>query len=193
MGLIGGANPGPILISSCTESVKHGFKKALKIILWALVAETAVAVAIVAIIYSLNPPQGIFYGISLFGGLYLIYIAWHVSRVHKIDNSHASIFTLRKIFVMTLFNGSFWLFWITICVPLAFQLRDIIPSGPVIFWIFFEGGWFIATALIVYIFSHFKNFFAHEDRIKWFYIGMALILFYFAVKMIVGSLIYFLK
>ncbi|MBI5765599.1 hypothetical protein HZA71_00010 [Candidatus Falkowbacteria bacterium] len=59
LGLIGGANPGPILISSCTESLK-GFRKSMKIIWWALFAESVVAAFILGIIFSLNPPQWIF-------------------------------------------------------------------------------------------------------------------------------------
>lgn len=193
LGLVGGSIPGPILISACTESLQIGFIKSLRVILWALIAESFVALLVVLIIFALNPPAIIFYVIAIIGGIYLIYIAWQVSKINKIDNTGAKIFTAQRIFLLTILNGTFWIFWITICVPLAFNLKASLPFGHLLFILAFEVGWLISTITIVFIFSRFRNILTKGKTVKIIYIIMSLILFYFAVKMILDSLIYLLK
>ncbi len=187
LGLIGGANPGPLIISCCSESLRLGFKKSLKTIFWGLISETAVAIVILAAVFGINPPPQIFYFIAVFGGLFLIYLAWQVSKIKSITDEGARIFTFKKIFALTLLNGPFWLFWITICIPLAFETNKILPFGQWLFLIIFEFGWLTATVIIVFIFSRFKKILTNTRAVRTVYILMALILFYFALKMILNN------
>jgi threonine/homoserine/homoserine lactone efflux protein len=189
LGLIGGANPGPILISSCTESLKSGFAKSLKVIWWALIAESVVAAVILLAIFSLNPPKQIFYFIALIGGAYLSYIAWQVSKIDTINEDQKEIFAFKKIFALTLLNGPFWLFWITICVPLAFEVNNFLPGGQWLFLFIFELGWLISTVILVFIFSRFRSILTKGSALRKVYILMAIILFYLAFKMIINSII----
>ena len=152
LGLIGGANPGPLLISCCSESLRLGFSKGFKTILWGLISETTVGVIILLIIFSLNPAKEIFYAIGLLGGIFLIYIAWQVSKIDSIGDDGAKVFTFWRILFLTILNGPFWLFWVTICAPLAFEADKILPAGRWLFIIIFEVGWLVATALIAFIF-----------------------------------------
>ncbi|MFA6215739.1 MAG: LysE family transporter [Patescibacteria group bacterium] len=187
LGLIGGANPGPLIISCCSESLRLGFVKSLKTIFWGLIAESMVAIVVLAVVFSLNPSPQIFYFTALFGGFFLIYLAWQVSKINSITDNGARVFTFKKIFILTLLNGSFWLFWVTICVPLAFEANKILFFGQWLFLLIFEFGWLVATMIIVYIFSRFKKVLTNQKIVRIVYNFMALILFYFAVRMILNS------
>ncbi|MFA6410608.1 MAG: LysE family transporter [Candidatus Buchananbacteria bacterium] len=187
LGLIGGANPGPLIISCCSESLRLGFIKSLKTIVWGLIAESAVAIVVLVLIFNLNPPAQIFYFIGLCGGLFLIYLAYQVSKINSISEQGARLFTFKKILILTVLNGSFWLFWLTICIPLAFEANKILPFGQWLFLLIFEFGWLVATVAIVFIFSRFRKILNNKKVIKIVYSFMALILLYFAVKMILSS------
>src|SRR3989339_1764823 len=152
LGLIGGFVPGPILISAMTESLRS-FGKGSKIIIWALISETIIALLILLVLFSIGLPVTFFYLISIIGGLYLLYLAWRVSKIKMINDHGLTVFNFYKIFLLTILNGSFWIFWITICVPLAFELKEIMFAGQYLFLFFFEAGWLIATLLVVFIFS----------------------------------------
>jgi threonine/homoserine/homoserine lactone efflux protein len=54
LGLIGGAIPGPILTSTFAEVLNSGFLRGMRIILWALVAETIGALLAILIFYQLG-------------------------------------------------------------------------------------------------------------------------------------------
>src|SRR3989339_710667 len=161
LGLIGGAVPGPMLTAVFTEVLNSGFKKSLRVVLRALFAETIVATAILLVIYSLNIPESYFYVISIVGSVYLIWLAIKVWKIDKIDGENKEVFIFSKIFLLTLLNGGFWIFWITVCVPRAFVLQEQILGGVIIF--------LVATV--------FKIF--------------ALLLVFFAVKAVVQSCLFF--
>jgi len=190
-GLIGGANPGPLLFSCCSESLRVGYIKSYKTILWGLIAESIVALAVLIAIFSFEIPQWLFHFIALFGGAFLIYIAWQISQIKSITDDNAKVFTFKKILILTLLNGPFWIFWITICVPMAFEINKLMPGGQWIFLLLFEVGWLVATSLIVFIFSRFRQALTNQKIVGLVYKIMALILLYFALKMIITNIIYF--
>ena len=189
LGLAGGANPGPVLIFSCTESVKSGFKKSFKIILWALIAESIVAFAILLIVSSLKLTNYIFYSIGIIGGIYLVYIAWQISKINELKNNKDNVFSFKKILIITLLNGPFWLFWISICVPLAIEMNNSLPEGYWLFLFVFEFGWLVATTLIVFIFSRFRSVMTNKKVISITYNILALILLYIALSSIIKNTI----
>ncbi|PIV58084.1 MAG: hypothetical protein COS14_11475 [Bacteroidetes bacterium CG02_land_8_20_14_3_00_31_25] len=45
LGLIGGVIPGPVLAATFTEILQSGFLKSLRIIIWAFLVETTVALS----------------------------------------------------------------------------------------------------------------------------------------------------
>ncbi len=188
LGLIGGFIPGPILISAMTESLKK-IANGLKVVLWALISESIIALLILLVLFSLNLPVVLFYAISIVGGIYLLYLSWQVAKIKEVNEKDATVFNFYKIFILTLLNGSFWIFWITICVPLALELKKMVFAGHLLFLLLFELGWLTATVLVVLIFSRFKLIFHNQKAISILYRLLALILVYFSLKMIINGIL----
>jgi len=191
LGLIGGSVPGPILASAFTESVRRGFGKSLIVIFRAFLAELIVVVFILTIFFSFNVPQSFFYLISFAGAIVLIYLALQVWKIERIGDKEGELFSFGKIFTLTVLNGSFWIFWITICVPQAFLLKERVPQGHLLFLLLFELGWISATVLWTFIFSRFRSFLTKEKVVPVVFKIFSLILLYFAINLLIEGFKFF--
>lgn len=189
-GLVGGSVPGPFLTCVFTEILHVGFAKTLRVILWGLIAETSVIVLLLLIAYLIDPPRSVFYAISFAGACFLFYLAWTVSRVKKMDGERRTFFTLKKIFAVSFLNGPLYLFWATVGIPLAFELKDV-PYGIVWFLLVFELGWVSATTVWAFLFSRFRRILTQPHFIPRIFMAMALILCFFAIRMIVQGIKFF--
>lgn len=191
LGLIGGANPGPILAASFTEALRKGFFGSLKVVFMAMLAETVAAGFVLFLFFSMNIPNYVFYIISFVGAGVLIWLALQVWKIKELGDD-GEIFSFKKIFLLTIFNGPFWIFWITICIPQAFLLKEKIAYGQIWFIMLFELGWLVGTVFLVFLFSCFRPFLAKTKFVPIIFKIFALILVFFAIKLIFGSIIFFL-
>jgi len=189
LGLIGGSVPGPILAAAFTEALRRGFLKSLRVIFMAMIAETIVAIFVLVVFFSINLPQIIFYLISFLGAGVLVWLALQVWKIKELGGE-GDIFSFWKIFLLTIFNGGFWIFWITICVPQAFLLREKIIGGHILFLIFFELGWLVSTLFWTFLFSRFRSFLAKKNFVPIVFKFFALILLFFAIRLIVESVMF---
>ncbi len=192
LGLIGGANPGPILTASFTEALRKGFLKSLRVIFMAMIAESIVAIFILFLFFSIYIPQIIFYVISLVGAGVLIWLASQVWKIKELGGE-GEIFSFKKIFLLTVFNGPFWIFWITICVPQAFLLKEKITGGHILFLILFELGWLFATIFLTFLFSRFRLLLAKSNFVSIVFKIFSLILLFFAIRLTIQSIIFLLS
>jgi len=192
LGLIGGASPGPILTASFTEALRKGFIKSLSVIFAAMIAESIIAVFILTLFFSINIPEIVFYIISLIGAVVLIWLASQVWKIKELGGE-GEVFSFKKIFLLTIFNGPFWIFWITICVPQAFLLKEKITGGHILFLIFFELGWLFATIFLTFLFSRFRPLLIKNKFIAIVFKIFALILLLFAIRLTIGSILFLLK
>jgi threonine/homoserine/homoserine lactone efflux protein len=190
LGFIGGATPGPVLTASFTESLRKGFIKSLPIVFMAMISEIIIALFILTLFFSLNVPESIFYIISFIGAGVLVWLALQVWKIKDIGGE-GKVFDFKKIFLLMIFNGPFWIFWITICVPQAFLLKEEIAFGQILFLVIFELGWLIATVSLVFIFSRFRSLLIKSNFVSIVFKVFSLILFYFAIKLAITSILYF--
>jgi threonine/homoserine/homoserine lactone efflux protein len=190
LGFIGGATPGPVLAASFTESLRKGFVKSLPIVFMALISEVLIALFILTLFFSINIPKSIFYIISFIGAGVLVWLAVQVWKIKEIGGE-SQVFDFKKIFLFTVLNGPFWIFWITVCVPQAFLLKEEIAFGQAIFLIIFELGWFVATVSLIFIFSRFRSLLVKSKLIPIAFKVFALILLYFAIRLTITSILYF--
>ena len=189
LGLVGGANPGPILTASFTEALRRGFVKSLRVILMAMVAESAVAAFVLFLFFSIKIPQIVFYIISLVGAGVLVWLAIQIWKIKELGGE-GEIFSFKKLFFITVFSGPFWVFWITICVPQAFLLEGKIIGGPILFLILFELGWLFSTVFLTFIFSRFRPLLTKSNFVPVIFKIFSLILLFFAVNLIVQSVMF---
>lgn len=192
LGLVGGATPGPILTSCFAESLRKGFNSSLRIMFMSIIAETISILPILILFSSLHIPQIVLSIISMIGIIVLIWLALEIWKIKKI-NDKGEIFSFQKIFLLVVLNGPYWIFWITVCIPQAFSLKQKIVGGQFLFLLFFEIGWFIATATLTFIFSRFRPLLAKEEVISTVFKILALVLMFFAAKLALDSILFFIK
>ncbi len=192
LGFIAGAIPGAILTSIFTEVIREGFTKSLRIISYALISEVIVATSIMFLLFSLHIPQVTYYAISFIGALVLLWLAtqiWGIKKLHE----KGKIFSFKKIFLLTVFNGPLWIFWTTICVPQAYVLAQKITGGQAIFLLLFELGWLTSTLLLTFFFSRFRPLLIKEGVVSKVFKTFSLLLVLLALRMVLGSIGYFFK
>jgi len=192
VGFIGGAVPGPILTSAMAEALRSGFTESLRVVLWAMISESLIALFILTVLSLAPVPQGIFYAISFIGAAILVWFATRIWRIKSIDGE-GQVFSFKKIFLLMFANGLFWLYWLTVCVPMAFAMRQSIALGQILFLAVFEAGWFISTTACVFVFSRFRNLLIRKKMIAPAFKVLAILFLMFAVKILWESAAYFLR
>lgn len=190
LGIIGASTPGPILTSVFTDVLRKGFLNSIEIIFEALISEVIVAGSILILFFSLKIPQSVFHIISFIGAGILFWLATQVWKIKKLDSS-GKIFTFKKIFLLTVFNGGLWIFWTTICVPQANVLSQKIIGGQFLFLLIFELGWLFATTTLAYIFSRFRPLLTKGEFVHILFKIFSLVLVFFAVKLIIENVSFF--
>lgn len=192
LGLVGGVIPGPVLAATFTEILQSGMLKSMRIILWAMLIETVVALVSLVALSSMNFSESFFQGLSIIGAAILIWISTSIWKVAKIDTEEKVHFSLSKIAAMIMANGVLWTFWITVCVPKAILLSERIVFGNYLFLLLVEIGWIVATVLVAILFSRFRKLLSDPKVVPIIFKIFALIFVYFAIDMVYGSIKFFL-
>ena len=191
LGLIGGVIPGPVLAATFTEILQSGFLKSLRIILWAFLVETTVALISMLLLSSFNLHENIFRIISVAGAVILVWISISIWKIKKIDSENKVSFSFWKISLMILSNGMLWIYWITVCIPRAMILNEKIFMGNLLFLVLVELGWLISTIFIAIIFSQFRNLLSNPKVISVIFKFFALVFLYFALDSVISTICYF--
>jgi len=191
LGLIGGVIPGPVLAATFTEILQSGFLKSLRIIIWAFLVETTVALISMLLLSSFNLHENIFRIISVAGAVILVWISISIWKIKKIDSENKVSFSFWKISLMILSNGMLWIYWITVCIPRAMILNEKIFMGNLLFLVLVELGWLISTIFIAIIFSPFRNLLSNPKVISVIFKFFALVFLYFALDSVISTICYF--
>ncbi|KKR32471.1 MAG: Lysine exporter protein (LYSE/YGGA) [Candidatus Falkowbacteria bacterium GW2011_GWF2_39_8] len=191
LGLIGGLIPGPVLAATFTEILQFGMLKSFRIILWAMLTETIIALLSLLALTSMNLTENFFQGLSIIGAAILIWISFSIWKINKIDMEEKVHFGLGKISAMILANGVLWTFWITVCVPKAIMLSEKIYLGNYLFLLLVEIGWLISTVSVAFIFSRFRTILSNPKVVPIIFKIFALTFVYFAIDMVYKSVKYF--
>lgn len=156
LGLVAGAIPGPILTGVFTEILGFNLVKGLRVVFYAFIAETIGALLALLIVYSLGLPVLVFRIISIGGAVVLFWLAFNIWKVKEYNIGIKTIFSFRKILVLTALNSGYWIFWLTVGISKAFILDGIIIGGKFIFLGIFELAWLVSTVMLAVIFSQFR-------------------------------------
>ncbi|MDD5026656.1 MAG: hypothetical protein PHH13_04780 [Candidatus Peribacteraceae bacterium] len=191
LGLVGGIIPGPVLTATFTEILQSNIFKSLRIILWAMLTETIVALVSLMALSSFNLTEDFFRALSFIGAGILLWISLSLWRVQRIDAGQRVHFSLGKISAMILANGMLWTYWITVCVPKAILLNEQIRFGQYVFLILVEVGWLFSTVAVALAFSSFRKLLSHPKFIPVLFRLFAATFVYFALKMTYDSIVFF--
>ena len=192
LGLIGGVIPGPVLTAVFTEILQSGFSRSLRIILIALATETMVALLSLVLFSNLGLPESFFRGLSIAGAGILIWIASGIWKVKSLESGERIRFSIWKIILMILSNGVLWTYWITICIPKAILLSEQIAAGDYLFLALVQLGWLLSTLIVALLFSRLRDLLSRPRVIPLLFRLFSLAFIYFALDMLIRSIIFFL-
>lgn len=182
LGLVGGAVPGPILTGTFTEILNIGFLKGIRVIFYALIAETIGALLVFFIFYAVGLNQLAIQIISICGTIVLFWLASQVWKIKEINTEAKQVLTLPKILLLTAFNSGYWVFWITVGVPKALALSNSVYGGKFIFLAIFELAWLIMTFALAFIFYQFRPLLQRKNLIGATFKVLAVILILLGIK-----------
>jgi threonine/homoserine/homoserine lactone efflux protein len=192
LGLIGGVIPGPVLAATFTEILQSGFLKSLRIVFWAMLTESFVALVSLVIFSSLGLPKSFFYALSFIGAGILVWIAVQLWKIKNLLLEEKVHFGVGKIAIMILANGVLWTYWITVCIPKAIALGGQIQYGEFLFLLLVEIGWLISTVLVAFAFSWFRGILSNPRVVPFLFKFFSVVFVYFALNMLYTSINFFL-
>ena len=165
LGLVGGAVPGPILTGTFTEILNLGFIKGIRVIFYALIAETFGALVVLFIFYAIGINHLTIQIISVCGAVVLFWLASQVWKIKEINTETKQVLTFPKILLLTAFNSGYWIFWITVGVSKALLLDSSVYGGKYIFLFIFEFAWLVMTFVLAFIFYQFRPLLQRKNLI----------------------------
>jgi threonine/homoserine/homoserine lactone efflux protein len=187
LGLIGGAVPGPILTSTFAEILSSGFLRGIRIILWALVAETVGALLAILIFYQLGLSTLVIRIISICGAVVLFWLASKIWKINQMNLTSGQILSFPKILLLTALNSGYWIFWITIGVPKALLLDQDMIGGRFIYLLLFEIAWFLITVLLAFVFFKFRPILQKKNLVGTTFKILAIMLILLGIKTLIGT------
>jgi threonine/homoserine/homoserine lactone efflux protein len=189
LGLVGGAIPGPILTGTFTEILNTNFRRGLRIIFWALIAETVGALLVLFVFYKLGLSETVVKIISIGGGLVLFWLASKVWKISGINTENKSFLSFWQIIILTALNSGYWIFWITVGIPKALILDQTMIAGKFIFLIIFEIAWLIITIALAFIFYKFRPLLQKNNLVGATFKVLALVLVILGIRTIISVFI----
>jgi len=192
LGLTGGVIPGSILTILLISVLQGGFKAGLRAFGWCLAAEVLIVALLLTIILNLQLPTQVFSYIGLIGSSVLFYFAWQVTKLSKIEQKvgDQKVFTGWRIFILSATNAPLYLFWITVCTPLIWQMTDemSLSTAAVTYTLLFEVGWALSTFLIIILFVTTRNILTNPKIMSRVYLGIATFMAFIGCKILYTSI-----
>lgn len=187
LGAIGGLIPGAILTMILISSIRDGWWGAVRIFLWSALAEIIIAGALLfaGTLVPLNPVHFQLVGIA--GGIMLLFLAYRVLTLQSVTSElQKETFSPREVFTLTATNAPLYIFWITVCFPLIFQLAEqwTLKVAAFTYFIAFEIGWCMATFLMLLIFVKANSLVQNTKIIHRAFTVVAILLGAFGVQLI---------
>ena len=189
LGLVGGAVPGPILTGTFTEILNTNFARGLRIIFYALITETVGALLAMFVFYKLGLSITVIKIISICGAAVLFWLAYQVWNINKINTESKDILTFWRIVVLTALNSGYWISWITIAIPKALLLDNVMAGGKFIFLIIFELAWLVMTTLLAFIFYKFRPLLQRNNLVSATFKVLALVLVILGIRTLISVFI----
>ena len=125
-GLAAGITPGPLLALLLAQTLRHGAREGIKVSLTPLLTDAPI-VALSLMVLSRLSDAGVMIGwISIFGGLYVVWLGIDALRVQSFNASSgaAEANSFRKAMLVNFLNPHVYLFWMTVGSPIVLRAYD---------------------------------------------------------------------
>jgi threonine/homoserine/homoserine lactone efflux protein len=147
-GVVAGLMPGPLQTFLLLKTLERGFRGGLWIVLAPLLSDGPV-IAVCLLVLS-RAGEGWLRGLSLAGGLFLLYLAresWQTlrretaadARLQAVASRHRGPALLTRAALINVLGPGPWLFWGTVTGPILIQLWRASPARGVAFLALFYG------------------------------------------------------
>ncbi len=196
LGFIGGITPGPILLVALSEilqSPEKGLTKGRMYIFVSALTEFCIGLFLVVTSSWLKIPSIFFHVFAVFGVVLLIYIAIQLYKIKGTDyTKEQKQIDIKHIVMLMIFNGPLWIFWVSVCLPTAFSLGDVLKYGEYLFIIIFQISMIVAMFVIFYGFNSLRKFLTNEKVIKKVFTVLSVLVFFIALKVLFSEIKFFL-
>lgn len=173
-GLLAGLLPGPILTAGFMTIIKNpnGFQKVLPFPVIAGVVEIGIGIVMVRFGASFFT-DAILLSVTILGIINIYFITYKILKNRKnftlfsenSKNSYSAI-SYKEVFLLTALNGPLYLFWITVCIPMAITAEKTIENGGVLFVLTMVLGVALMTLLLFYFMHISRKSFQNETIMK---------------------------
>lgn len=138
-------------------------------------------------------PNIFFHFLAVLGAVLLFYISFQLYKIKKLHyhNTQHSRASVGHILLIMLLNGPLWLFWTSVCLPLAFKLGNQINSGQYYFLFIFQFSMFLAMNILLFSFFSFRKIFLNEKIARKVFILLSFIMFLIACKVMYTEIVFF--
>jgi len=135
LGLSAGFSPGPFLALVISQSLRHGGREGSKVAVAPLMTDAPIILISTLVMTRLANSCILLGGITLFGSLFLLYLAYESFRTIGFDQGlpTAAPRSLRKGVLVNFLNPHPYLFWLTVGAPIIVKGWAQSPFIPVVF------------------------------------------------------------
>ena len=192
LGFVGGFVPGSILTILLISVIQGGFSSGVRAFLISLFAEVTIVGALLLILFTLPIPEDVFTYIGLVGGLVLFYFGYQVLKIKTLETPGETkeTFTFSKIYILAATNAPLYIFWVTVCAPLIWQMANefSLVFSAVSFMTAFEIGWSMSTFAIMLVFVKMRRFLTNPRIMRKVYIGVSVFMFLLGSRMLYSAI-----
>jgi len=123
LGLAAGFTPGPLLVLVISECLKHDIKAGIKVSIAPLITDIPIILISLLVLNSLVHFKVILGCISIFGGLFILYLGYESLKTKGVElnlTSHSS-HSFRKGVITNALNPHPYIFYMTVGAPIIFK------------------------------------------------------------------------
>ncbi len=119
VGLSAGLAPGPLLALVVTQTLKHGVREGIRVAVAPLITDIPIVLVSVGVLSRLGDSGWVLAGISLVGGIYLLFLGYEGLRTRPLEVSggEEAAHSVRRGAVVNALNPHPYMFWITVGAP----------------------------------------------------------------------------
>lgn len=155
LGLSAGFAPGPLLAFVIAESLRHGSPAGVRAALAPIVTDIPIVIVTMFLLSRLSHSQSLLGGLSVIGGLFVLFLGWEHLRSRGLDagtGSRPPGLSLRKGAIINALSPHPYIFWLTVGGPITWRALEqgILPASLFVgSFYFFLLGSKIAVAVVV--------------------------------------------
>ena len=123
LGLAAGFAPGPLLVLVISETLRHNIKAGIKVSIAPLITDVPIILISLLILNRLADFKPILGCISIFGGLFILYLGYESLKTRGVELNLSSVSSssFRKGVITNALNPHPYIFYMTVGAPIIFK------------------------------------------------------------------------